>query len=175
MENNTIRPDPEKLQYIIDCLPTEELLAQLAEEAAELAHAALKLRRVEDGTNPTPVPKEDAIKNILEEIADVSLVVNLLGFNTDRNETICREIMAKKTDRWAARLDRCIGNQKSRADRIRQMDDIALAEELYRFCDAPFCRNCEACRELLDQNKEIPLDKCMECTLRYIQEAPDDA
>lgn len=105
MENKTVRPDPEKLQYIVDCLPTEELLAQLAEEASELAHAALKLRRVEDGTNPTPVPKEDAIKNILEEIADVSLVINLLGFNTDKNDVICREIMAKKTDRWAERLD----------------------------------------------------------------------
>lgn len=105
MNNNTVRPDPEKLQYIVDYLPTEELLAQLAEEAAELAHAALKLRRVEDGTNPTPAPKEDAIKNILEEIADVSLVINLLGFNTDKNEIICREIMVRKTDRWAERLD----------------------------------------------------------------------
>ena len=105
MKNGNIGLNPEKLQYIVDCLPTKELLAQLAEEAAELAHAALKLRRVEDGTNPTPVPKEDAIKNILEEIADVSLVINLLGFNTDQNEAICREIMAKKTDRWAYRLD----------------------------------------------------------------------
>jgi NTP pyrophosphatase (non-canonical NTP hydrolase) len=105
MQKNNIQPDPEKLQYIVDCLSTEELLAQLAEEASELAHAALKLRRVEDGTNPTPVPKEDAIKNILEEIADVSLVINLLGFNTDRNEVICREIMTQKADRWAQRLD----------------------------------------------------------------------
>lgn len=104
-KDNIIRPDSEKMQYIIDCIPTEELLAQLAEEASELAQAALKLRRVEDGTNPTPVPKEDAIKNILEEIADVSLVINMLGFNTARHEVICREIMAKKTDRWADRLD----------------------------------------------------------------------
>lgn len=70
-------------------------------------------------------------------------------------------------------LDRCIQN-KTRADKIRRMDDIALAEELYRFGDAPFCRNSEECRELLDQDKEIPLDKCMECTLRYIQEVPVD-
>jgi NTP pyrophosphatase (non-canonical NTP hydrolase) len=105
MQKNNIHLDPEKLQYIVDCLSTEELLAQLAEEASELAHAALKLRRVEDGINPTPVLKEDAIKNILEEIADVSLVINLLGFNTDRNEVICREIMVQKTDRWANRLD----------------------------------------------------------------------
>ena len=35
-------------------LPDAELWAQLAEEAAELAQAALKIRRVLDGTNPTP-------------------------------------------------------------------------------------------------------------------------
>jgi NTP pyrophosphatase (non-canonical NTP hydrolase) len=105
MEKSLVRPDPEKTQYIIDCMTTEELLCQLAEEASELAHAALKLRRVEDGTNPTPVPKEDAIKNILEEIADVTLVINLLGFNTDRDQVICREIMTQKADRWANRLD----------------------------------------------------------------------
>ena len=103
--NNIVRPDTEKKQYIIDCLSTEELLAQLAEECSELAQAALKLRRVEDGTNPTPVPKEDALKNILEEIADVSLCINLLGFNTDKTEAVCREIMARKTDRWADSLD----------------------------------------------------------------------
>lgn len=105
MSNNVIQPDPEKMQYIIDCIPTEELLAQLAEEASELAQAALKLRRTYSDVNPTPVPKEDAVKNLLEEIADVSLVINMLGFNTDRNEVICREIMAKKTDRWADRLE----------------------------------------------------------------------
>lgn len=35
-------------------LPEAEVLAQLAEEVAELAQAALKLRRALDGTNPTP-------------------------------------------------------------------------------------------------------------------------
>lgn len=105
MPNNNIRPDPEKLQYIVDCLPTEELLAQLAEEASELAQAALKLRRVEDGTNPARISKEDAIKNLLEEIADVSLTIDLLGFDTEKDDAVCREIMARKTDRWADSLD----------------------------------------------------------------------
>lgn len=35
-------------------IPVCELLAGLAEEAAELTQAALKLRRCYDGTNPTP-------------------------------------------------------------------------------------------------------------------------
>ena len=61
MKNNTIRPDPEKLQYIVDCLPTEELLAQLAEEASELAQAALKLRRarIENEANGVFFPADD--------------------------------------------------------------------------------------------------------------------
>lgn len=95
----------EKLQYIVDCLPTEELLAQLAEEASELAQAALKLRRVEDGTNPARISKEDAIKNLLEEIADVKLSIHLLGFDSEKAEEVCRDIMAEKTDRWADSLD----------------------------------------------------------------------
>ena len=43
------------IDVIREILPQEELLAQLAEEASELAHAALKLRRVYDGRNYTPV------------------------------------------------------------------------------------------------------------------------
>lgn len=52
------------LQFVIDCLPTAELLAQLAEEAAEVAQAALKLRRCYDGRNPSRVPREDALKKL---------------------------------------------------------------------------------------------------------------
>lgn len=95
--------DPEKLQYVIDCLPIPELLSQLAEEATELAHAALKLRRCYGTINPTPVPKEDGLKNLFEEIADVWLVLKTLGL--DESTDKYREIMAKKVDRWAERLD----------------------------------------------------------------------
>lgn len=105
MKNHTLQPDPEKLQYIVDCLPTEELLAQLAEEASELAQAALKLRRVEDGTNPTRTPKEDAIKNLLEEVADVRLTVSLLISDDESTNRVIQETMAQKTDRWADSLD----------------------------------------------------------------------
>lgn len=40
---------------VYDLLPEDELLAQLAEECSEAAKAALKLRRVRNGANPTPV------------------------------------------------------------------------------------------------------------------------
>lgn len=105
MKNNTLQPDPEKLQYIVDCLPTEELLAQLAEEASELAQAALKLRRVEDGTNPARISKEDAIKNLLEEVADVRLSLSLLIADDEPTSSVIQENMVRKTDRWADSLD----------------------------------------------------------------------
>ena len=81
-------------------LPVVELLAGLAEEAAELAHAALKLRRVFDGTNPTPKREEDAIEDLWEEIADVKLYVSML----DVNPREISRIMDKKLSRWEARL-----------------------------------------------------------------------
>lgn len=48
---------------VSDILPKTEILAQLAEEASELAQAALKLRRALDGTNPTPKSVEECSKS----------------------------------------------------------------------------------------------------------------
>ena len=47
---------------VSDILPETEILAQLAEEASELAQAALKLRRALDGTNPTPKDIEECVR-----------------------------------------------------------------------------------------------------------------
>jgi len=93
------------LQFIIDCLPLPELLCQLAEEAAELAQAALKLRRCYDGTNPSRVPLEDAMKQLQEEVADVLLSLQALGMDTGAHMTIYREIKDRKTKRWAKSLE----------------------------------------------------------------------
>ena len=61
---------------IKDYLPEKEILAQLAEECAELAQAALKLRRALDGTNPTPKSEENCREAFREEIADVLLCLS---------------------------------------------------------------------------------------------------
>lgn len=105
MQKDKIRPDPEKVQYIIDSLSTGELLAQLAEEAAELGHAALKLRRAVDGSNPTPVTEREATRNLMEEIADVWLLIQMLELDQQSYVNAYRGAMKQKTDRWAARLD----------------------------------------------------------------------
>ena len=58
------------LEYIAANLSEEDILCQIAEEAAELAQAALKLRRAITQTNPTPVSDEEAVDSIIEEYAD---------------------------------------------------------------------------------------------------------
>lgn len=90
------------LNFIRQMLSPEELLAQLAEEGAELTHAALKLRRAKDGTNPTPVAQSSAMNALLEEIADVLLLVELLNFDPYDDEI--RDIMDFKLQRWEKRL-----------------------------------------------------------------------
>lgn len=79
-------------------LSDAELLAQLAEEAAELGHAALKLRRVRDGKNYTPVTFQEAYDQLKEEISDVLLCLEVLGVDGDRRT------MGAKLERWADRL-----------------------------------------------------------------------
>ena len=63
---------------IMDHIGESEMLCQLAEEAAELSQAALKLRRALGCNNPTPVTVEEARRNLVEEAADVYNVLGLL-------------------------------------------------------------------------------------------------
>ena len=77
-------------------------LEQLAEECAELGHAALKLARILRGENPTPVSEAEAREALVREIADVMVCTDAL---TDTRmlrdiETHCTE----KKDRWEQRL-----------------------------------------------------------------------
>lgn len=89
-------------------LPVTELLAGLAEEASELAQAALKLRRAYDQTNPTPVGEEDAYDDLMEEIADVELYLDQMSINRQRIE----EIKGVKAFRWVKRLGISRGEQR---------------------------------------------------------------
>lgn len=84
-------------------LPQDELLAQLAEEAAELSQAALKLRRALTGINPTPVTAEEARANLVEEIADILNVSDLLLEIDDVDEIY--DIVQRKRERWLKRLE----------------------------------------------------------------------
>jgi hypothetical protein len=92
------------LDVIRERLSDPELLANLAEEAAELAQAALKMRRVMDGSNPTPVTFQEAHEKLLEEITDVENLVAALLYNTPTAVQARAEIRAVKLERWAERL-----------------------------------------------------------------------
>lgn len=98
---------------VSDILPKTEILAQLAEEASELAQAALKLRRALDGTNPTPKSVAECEANLIEEFADINNATNALfdaWFGDDfksENEfwNAEQEIEDAKYKRWLSRLE----------------------------------------------------------------------
>ena len=80
-----------------------EALAQLAEEACEVAHAALKLRRVIDGNNPTPVTHEEALSKLIEEVGDVEACCEVLFDDHIKKEV--EKIKLMKLKRWAERVE----------------------------------------------------------------------
>lgn len=94
------------LTYIRRILGKEEILCQLAEEAAELSQAALKLRRAISQHNPTPMTADEAEKNLREEIADVWVCLNAY-FPDDENGMIMDSIFdvaCAKEERWVYRI-----------------------------------------------------------------------
>lgn len=59
--------------------------------------------------------------------------------------------------------------KKTRADRIRAMSDEELAAYWSDHYD-DFCPNLPECGEMLNQDQEIPAEKCIGCALRWLQE-----
>lgn len=76
------------------------MLELLAEEATELAHAALKVARIARGESPTPVNIEAAQANLSEEIADITAVFLAMG----RPNKTDYQIAEAKIERWNDRL-----------------------------------------------------------------------
>lgn len=85
-------------------VPQDEILAQMAEEASELTQACLKLRRCLRKDNPTPVSKEAAIHNLLEEWADVMLCYDLLENIFSLYPAEIENEQAFKAQRWVDRM-----------------------------------------------------------------------
>lgn len=98
---------------VSDILPKTEILAQLAEEASELAQAALKLRRALDETNPTPKSVEECLENIQEEMADVFVCLTMFGKSAEKDGILIYDrymekvikIEDEKEARWLSRLE----------------------------------------------------------------------
>lgn len=91
-----------EVEYIKEKLPETERLLGLTEEALELALAALKLRRVLDGKNPTPVSEERATENLLEEYGDVLNSIEVLVTPSQHEQAVQSRLC--KRNRWVCRL-----------------------------------------------------------------------
>ena len=93
------------IDIVRERLQPAELYAGLAEEATELAKAALKMRRAITDMNPTPVTEAEAYGNLIEELADVRNY--LLSLDIGPDSIIAKSIRAiseVKMERWATRL-----------------------------------------------------------------------
>lgn len=98
-------------KFINDHLTDEEILCQIAEEAAELAHAALKLIRAQKQTNPTPVKTQEAIENLKEEIADVTLVMDVFRTRNHITDFEFIDMIDGKAIRWINRIKNVIAEK----------------------------------------------------------------
>ena len=92
------------IDVIREMMPLAEVMTQLAEEASELAQAALKYRRTLSNANPTPITRREAEEKLLEEIADVKLCLHVSGFETVRHKIQVNRMITAKSQRWLQRL-----------------------------------------------------------------------
>ena len=90
---------------MIEKIGEAAMLEQLAEEATELAHAALKLARIERGENPTPVLKEDAMDHIIEEYTDVVQCAEELSLVPNREQIKLKKMRFE--ERWKEVHENC--------------------------------------------------------------------
>lgn len=117
-----VKKHDEEIGLIAALLTSEEGLAQLAEEAAELAKAALKVNRASSARNPTITPLDEAISNLLEEYADVQLCMEVVQRQMENKRgpafsgspRLCKEVQDdrmrdirySKSTRWCGRIKR---------------------------------------------------------------------
>ena len=92
------------IDVIREMMPLAEVMTQLAEEASELAQAALKYRRTLSNANPTPITRREAEEKLLEEIADVKLCLHVSGFEAVRHKIQVNRTITAKSQRWLQRL-----------------------------------------------------------------------
>lgn len=88
----------ENKEYVELHLTERELLEGLAEEASELTKAALKLIRANGTNNFTPITVEDARENLIEELGDIAMIIDILGYNVPQSSNNA------KWNRWATRI-----------------------------------------------------------------------
>ena len=91
--------------YVMNHLDERTKLEQLAEEAAELSQAALKLIRAQGlSNNVTPITEQEALENLREEIIDVLACIKVHDCELNGVSMIEAMENSPKWLRWANRL-----------------------------------------------------------------------
>ena len=118
---------------MIEYIGKPAMLEQLAEEATELAHAALKLARIYRAENPTPVTKREAKAHLIEEFTDVETCAKELKLSANR------DIEVMKIRRFYDRLKEIDDDpDDDHIDEDIQAADMA-AEDMPDNEEIPFC------------------------------------
>lgn len=145
----------EKMDYLRANLTAEDTWGQLAEEASELAQAALKMQRYVVGTNPPRKAFADLISDIVEERGDVLICLELLHFGTVEDlfgPGGKKAYLEEKLDRWI----RCVKARKvdrSELEAARSHCD-ALEARLSHLLESPLVRE----YDVVDRNGQYVLD-----------------
>lgn len=88
---------------LIAATSEEYMLRQLTEECCELSQAALKLIRAYN--NETPVSVDKARQKLIEELADVKIMFNIVYTLLSKNELADYDAILKyKKDRFSKRI-----------------------------------------------------------------------
>ena len=90
-----------QMEELRGMLTPADLWGQLAEEASELAQAALKMQRLELGNNPPRKTPQECINNVIEEHSDVDFCFKLLRWDDKKEMGV---VQKAKAGRWMSTL-----------------------------------------------------------------------
>lgn len=133
------------VRFLREHLSPVELWGQLAEEAAELSQAALKMQRLYLNNKPAKTTAE-CRNNVIEEHADLHLLFQILEWSDTMER---REIMEHKAARWVNRL--------TETDLKAYIDLRAISGNNCVFCGAELPEGrlvCPACELKYSGNNE---------------------
>lgn len=108
-----------KVQQIADTYGYEKQREILVEECSELIQAVQKLKRADDSGDAERIDK--AISNYLEELADVSIMLEQMRYMlTPRLTQELDNNVAKKLDRQIERIERAKEQEKKQYEQWRK-------------------------------------------------------
>lgn len=85
---------------------------------------------------------------------------------------ICRKFTDEKAVMHCV-YGTCPNERLSNADRIRSMTDEELAVIIaaeFTSEQIPFCKSKPECEKLLDEDKDIPEEMCVECVVEWLRQ-----